>query len=258
MNHDTTHAADQIQSEFPHYKELDQIWWGIPGFDGDLVSSDPTINHTQNLLSLVQSKLTPMNTVDQKQKTPLAMTMNNLSWWIRESFPIMPMNEKDLSLRMRACIWMTTIGNWIKIFMMTSQWRQMNLWHYYLLECLITRWVMINHTTFLWYWEESRWCSGQPASQLMSLLLTVIHHHLGKCSSSLERQEPHPQTAIPLFVSCLIHVPHIPFSHPLASLPPLPHLDISPPPQKNHHNLHTHQEWALWKAQWFYTGGWGL
>ena len=51
-----TLSIGQIQSEFPHYDELDQIWQGIPGFDSDLISSDPTVDHAQSLLSLVHSK----------------------------------------------------------------------------------------------------------------------------------------------------------------------------------------------------------
>ncbi|KAF8424780.1 hypothetical protein L210DRAFT_799294, partial [Boletus edulis BED1] len=43
----------QIRSDFPHYDELDEIWRGIPGFDSDLISSDPTVDHAQGLLSLV-------------------------------------------------------------------------------------------------------------------------------------------------------------------------------------------------------------
>ena len=56
LAHSTTHPIGQIHSEFPHYDELDEIWWGIPGFDSDLISSDPTVDHTQSLLSLVKVK----------------------------------------------------------------------------------------------------------------------------------------------------------------------------------------------------------
>jgi hypothetical protein len=51
---DLIYSIGQIRSEFPHYDELDQIWRGIPGFDSDLISSDPHVNHAQHLLSLVQ------------------------------------------------------------------------------------------------------------------------------------------------------------------------------------------------------------
>ena len=37
---DLIYPIGQIHSEFPHYNELDEIWWGIPGFDSDLISSD--------------------------------------------------------------------------------------------------------------------------------------------------------------------------------------------------------------------------
>ena len=56
LAHGTTHPLGQIQVDFPHYDDLDQIWQGIPGFDSDLISSNPTVDHAQNLLSLVQTK----------------------------------------------------------------------------------------------------------------------------------------------------------------------------------------------------------
>ena len=54
--HGTTHPLGQIRVDFPHYDDLDQIWQGIPGFDSNLISSNPTVDHAQNLLSLVQTK----------------------------------------------------------------------------------------------------------------------------------------------------------------------------------------------------------
>ncbi|KAF8551932.1 hypothetical protein OG21DRAFT_1486619 [Imleria badia] len=50
---------DEIKQKFPYYDQLDQIWRGIPGFDSDLISSDPTIDHSQDMLSLTQTKDAP-------------------------------------------------------------------------------------------------------------------------------------------------------------------------------------------------------
>ena len=46
----------KVHKEFPHYKELDQVWRSVPGFDSNLISSDPAIDHAQSLLTLVQNK----------------------------------------------------------------------------------------------------------------------------------------------------------------------------------------------------------
>ena len=56
LAHGTTHPLGQIQVDFPHYDDPDQIWWSILGFDSNLISSNPTVVHAQNLLSLVQTK----------------------------------------------------------------------------------------------------------------------------------------------------------------------------------------------------------
>ncbi|KAF8125979.1 hypothetical protein EV363DRAFT_1174912 [Boletus edulis] len=58
----------QIRSDFPHYDELDEIWRGIPGFDSDLISSDPTVDHAQGLLSLVKVKSKNTPAVDTQEE----------------------------------------------------------------------------------------------------------------------------------------------------------------------------------------------
>lgn len=68
LAHATTHSIGQIRSDFPHYDELDEIWRGIPGFDSDLISSDPTVDHAQGLLSLVKVKSKNTPAVDTQEE----------------------------------------------------------------------------------------------------------------------------------------------------------------------------------------------
>lgn len=51
---DLIYSIDQTHFGFPHYNNLDQIWWDIPGFDSNLISSNSNVDYTQHLLSLVQ------------------------------------------------------------------------------------------------------------------------------------------------------------------------------------------------------------
>ena len=58
--------VEEIASKFAYFKELDVVWQGIPGFDSVLISSDPSIDHSQNLLSLTWSDNTSCNQVEQE------------------------------------------------------------------------------------------------------------------------------------------------------------------------------------------------
>ena len=57
---------EEIKHKFPYFDELDQIWWGIPGFDSELISSDPAVDHSQGMLSLTRTKNTSSVQVEEE------------------------------------------------------------------------------------------------------------------------------------------------------------------------------------------------
>lgn len=57
---------EEIKHKFPYFDELDQIWQGIPGFDSDLISSDPAVDHSHDMLSLMQTKATSSVPVEEE------------------------------------------------------------------------------------------------------------------------------------------------------------------------------------------------
>lgn len=48
-----TKVLGKTIDDFPYYEELNEIWSGIPGFDSELISSAPNVNHSQDMLDLV-------------------------------------------------------------------------------------------------------------------------------------------------------------------------------------------------------------
>jgi len=42
--------------KYPFYDNLDSMWWGIPSFDPELMTSDPTINYGDSLLDVVKNR----------------------------------------------------------------------------------------------------------------------------------------------------------------------------------------------------------
>ncbi|KAN0098044.1 hypothetical protein V8E55_002490 [Tylopilus felleus] len=56
---------EDVIATFPYYKELHTVWGGVPSFDSQLVSSKPKVNHTENLLKIMQSRPNANQSIDE-------------------------------------------------------------------------------------------------------------------------------------------------------------------------------------------------
>ena len=100
---------EEIKHEFPYFNELNQIWQGIPGFDSNLILSDPTMDHSHDMLSLTQTKATSVSQLRRRTLTTehsMILTMNMMiltdSESTRKEMVIMVLNMLICRLMMLA------------------------------------------------------------------------------------------------------------------------------------------------------------